>query len=1028
MSDWSETRLLKSIEDKLARKEMTALGSALDQAQLVLNAVGTAPLDFTLHDHDHSFRVAERIFDLIPAGVSLGTYELSLLLLSAYMHDIGMSPSRSIVRAHYDYLITATPGELTPQHLREFQQWLDANYSEIVAPVSQDAMTSGSLRTVEEIVSYYSRYKHNDWSEEWVRATLPELPSSLYANWVDDIVTLCRSHHEGLSALRSDRFEAKLVGTPSQTVNLRYLAALLRLADVLEFDPERTPSIILERRDIAPGSRIYWQRDHEIAFHLDAESKSILLTARTPSAALHKAVLDVVLSVNHELATCAALEHEGLFKVRRIPAADRERYVWGWPSQVASDISEKDNSFVYIEGAFRPDAKRVLDLLSGVALYGNPLAAIRELLQNSVDAIKEQIAHERLSDDESGAFDFSQKWSQVHRIRLSLEEDDDGIWLRCVDDGVGMTKDIIENHLLVSGSPSRVATRTLEREAAEKGFTVGRTGQFGVGTLSYFMIADKLELTTRHSSLAGDNDHTAWRFTTEGLGSVGELTTASRSANGTEVRLRLRQEAFDKSTSIFSQISTFVSDVVSFLPCRLEFRDNVGGDKALELPAGWTIEEAGLSDDCIPFDNDDELILSLSTGPVDAKADALDRLRWLGPEEFTVESVAARVRVWLPYFAVQGGNSSVYMHLDGENLLPLTRGKHFLAPKKNIRLSWRGFKVNSKHAFRIGSNVVVQVDIGSGANISVDRTHLSFPLEELYSSISDASLKLRIRFAEENKTSLFKLVNLAALSLKSGGASGFHWLTDSGSWSAAQPPFVEVFKFSHERDPIGGTATVGGKKVQRLLEILKDTEELSASHQLEGGRIVLTKSNSRHALLQAAILWDEMPFKYERGARSFPEELRQLLCVVCDGRVALNKDHAIAEAVARCGYVNPSKIEADCTEDELASALYSAVRGSVDKWSAFASKPGMKDRVIDFIERLPAKRLDAWTAFGSSQYIKTIDADGFHSQKQDFYITKFETYDGRCLELPADSSDWLKIEGAEFEKDVEEPRTKTVAF
>ena len=41
-------------------------------------------------------------------------------------------------------------------------------------------------------------------------------------------------------------------------VNLRYLACVLRVADILEFDPERTPDIIYRHRNISRDSRIFW--------------------------------------------------------------------------------------------------------------------------------------------------------------------------------------------------------------------------------------------------------------------------------------------------------------------------------------------------------------------------------------------------------------------------------------------------------------------------------------------------------------------------------------------------------------------------------------------------------------------------------------------------------------------------------------------------------------------------------------------------------------------------------------------------
>lgn len=1028
MPNWNETRLSKAVDGKLTRKEQTALSLALDQAQSVLRSTSTAPIDFTLHDQDHSFRVAERIFDLIIPDVSLGPYELALLLLGSYMHDIGMSPSRKIVRAHNDYLLTGLAGDLTPQHLKDFQHWLDAHYNGVTAPISPDALTPSNLRTVEEIVSYYCRHKHNDWSEEWIRNALPELQSSLYANWVEDLVTLCRSHHEGLSALRSERFEAKLVGAPSQSVNLRYLAALLRLADVLEFDPERTPSIILERRDIAPKSRIFWQRDHEIAFHLDAENRSISLTARTPSAPVHRAVLDVVLSVDHELATCAALEHEGLFRVGKIPDIERDRYKWEWPSRLATDISEKDNSFVYIEGAFRPDSKRILDLLSGVALYGNPLAAIRELLQNAVDAVKEQIAYERLEDDEPGSSDFSPKWSEFHRIRLSLEEDIDGIWLRCVDNGVGMTKDIIENHLLVSGSAARVSTRTLEREADAKGFAVGRTGQFGVGALSYFMIADRLELTTRRSNHAGDHDHTAWRFTTEGIGSFGELSRASRSTNGTEARLRLRADIFDINTPIFSQISQYILDTVSFLPCRMEFKDNINGGPALQFAAGWVDSSDMLSDYCLELNKRGKRMTELRDGQANFKSDARNRLRWLGPEELTFEPLAARIRVWLPYFELPGGNSCVYLHLEDDAVVQLRNNDQFLVPQRHAFLSWRGFKAISRDPIKLPANVSVEIDLGAGATISVDRGHLSFPTDDIFEAISEVAQKLRSSFANENIRSQFKVLNLGTLNIGMDDDSGFYWQRESDKWSAVEAPFAEVLKFSYEREPTGGRATNNGREVQRVLTMGSSGSQRSVSRLVGGGRLVLTRDNSRYSLLQAAVIWDTMPSEFRRGARSFPESLRGLLCVVCDGQVALNKDHALAAALTRHRRVDPANLDANCSDDELASALYSTIHLPTEAWSTLVSKVGMRERILEFIDRLPERRIDAWTVSSPNQYIITIDSKGRHTRKQDFRINRFNTYDGRNYILPSEERDWLRIEGPKFEDEDKEPQVNTISF
>jgi hypothetical protein len=156
-----------------------------------------------------------------------------------------------------------------------------------------------------------------------------------------------------------------------------------------------------------------------------------------------------VASIDAELACCVTLQQEGAFGRGNVKETDRSRYIWPWPSSVSADIREKDDKFTYIEGAFRPNVKNLLGLLSGTALYGSPLAAVRELLQNALDAVGEQIAYERLQRDASADSELSLR--RLGTVRLQFEYDGDRYWLRCSDNGVGMTKEIIEKHLLISG-------------------------------------------------------------------------------------------------------------------------------------------------------------------------------------------------------------------------------------------------------------------------------------------------------------------------------------------------------------------------------------------------------------------------------------------------------------------------------------------------------------------------------------------------------------------------------------------------
>jgi len=317
--NWSETDLFLTLRGRnttVSDAVQRSLNECLPEIETILRAGGTSPTRFTLHDSDHSFRVAQMMTSL--AGkeflASCSEIEIAMLLLAAYLHDIGMTPERNLAKLHWNYLITGNKDLLSSEEQSELQLWLDAEWQGKEPPFQSTQLTSEGLDEAEAIFSFYCRHKHNDWSALWIAQHLTTLPRPIYSGWTQDLVALCTSHHEGLSALRSSKFDARVIGNPGNPLNLRYLAAILRVADILEFDPERTPDVILKHRDIPAGSRIFWHRDHGVGLRLDKTAHQLILSARTPNALVHRAVLDMVDAIDQELSLCAILEREGAFR------------------------------------------------------------------------------------------------------------------------------------------------------------------------------------------------------------------------------------------------------------------------------------------------------------------------------------------------------------------------------------------------------------------------------------------------------------------------------------------------------------------------------------------------------------------------------------------------------------------------------------------------------------------------------------------------------------------------------------------
>lgn len=93
------------------------------------------------------------MWNIIPENTKeiLSEYELALLLLSAYLHDIGMTPQYDMVHKHFQCLTTSTKNILPDVDKETFQKWIDLEGDEInlendIIEDHQKAANLGSLQ------------------------------------------------------------------------------------------------------------------------------------------------------------------------------------------------------------------------------------------------------------------------------------------------------------------------------------------------------------------------------------------------------------------------------------------------------------------------------------------------------------------------------------------------------------------------------------------------------------------------------------------------------------------------------------------------------------------------------------------------------------------------------------------------------------------------------------------------------------------------------------------------------------------
>ena len=160
---------------------------------------------------------------------------------------------------------------------------------------------------------------------------------------------------------------------------------------------------------------------------------------------------------------------------------------------------------------FRVDLRGLVDLLSH-HLYSSPRVYVRELMQNAVDAVT---ARRALEPDAPTA------------IRITAG----GAGLTVEDPGIGLTEADVHAFLATIGRSSKRD----DLAGARREFL----GQFGIGLLACFTVADSIRVVTR-SAAQRSAPPVEWLAGSDGRYTVRELPDEARPEPGTTVWLRPR--------------------------------------------------------------------------------------------------------------------------------------------------------------------------------------------------------------------------------------------------------------------------------------------------------------------------------------------------------------------------------------------------------------------------------------------------------------------------------------------------------
>src|ERR1700719_3335331 len=208
---------------------------------------------------------------------------------------------------------------------------------------------------------------------------------------------------------------------------------------------------------------------------------------------------------------------------------------------------------------FQAEVAELLRLMVN-SVYSETDVFLRELVSHASDAC-DRLRYETIAKPDLLA--------EGGALAIRIAPDAGAGTLTVADTGIGMDRQELIDNL---GTVARLGTRAFVQRLAEAKDGAGLIGQFGVGFYSAFMVADRIEVTSRR---AGAAEAWAWRSTASAGFEIApaDAAVAARVARGTEIVLHLKDDAkrYLETFEIERIVSTY-SDHIQF-PIELKADD-----------------------------------------------------------------------------------------------------------------------------------------------------------------------------------------------------------------------------------------------------------------------------------------------------------------------------------------------------------------------------------------------------------------------------------------------------------------------
>jgi len=433
----------------LLSKEFQELAINVQElAEKKLKVVDEAFSEYNSHDIKHAQRTLTyfaRIVEEIGIINEINPEEAFVIICSCLLHDVGMGP-------------------LGPKEDELFKQ-------------NQTRIRNGNEPLITQEVINQWRENHHLRSRDWIIKSkgtdLDKIPNEVRVK-----IGEVSCAHRRISILNYTFFQ--------QESRLRFLGAVLRLSDQMDIAPSRIESrfenpresfklalmregLEIKNSQLTEWLKVFAEKDWKLVINGDRKELQLQsrlwddeLTLRTLSA-LEELVEDI---------------EETIASTKDVPWPSVVGDVRDLPIQLTVKFNVK-GEIPNTQHKLRADYDRIWDYLVE-RLYDpqeREFIPIREAVSNAMDGC------------------FLLPSNQRKRAKIIVEDSRNSITI--ADNGIGLTKEMIENHLKVLGSSYYESARFkgwLNSMGLQKPSLIG---QFGIGAFSYLLVANGYELETK---------------------------------------------------------------------------------------------------------------------------------------------------------------------------------------------------------------------------------------------------------------------------------------------------------------------------------------------------------------------------------------------------------------------------------------------------------------------------------------------------------------------------------------------------